>query len=141
MKTKAVQDLKLAIKLTIWPEIKPITILIHPQQPLSYLERLIQLELLPIKGQTNKLRPPAVSFIALQDEDAAKQKKRIEDDIDMDTNHNESDFVLGNDGDDGSKPLEQRRGSREEDAEATIYSRRTVSNKDSESGEPERFVR
>lgn len=124
-------------------EIEPIAILVHPQQPLSYLERLIQSELPPIKGQTDKLRPPAVSFIALQHEDnAIKPKKRIEDEIDLDATHNQGDYIPGNDGLGGSKPLghrpTQHRRSREEDAETYSYPRHT---NEHEEGEPERFVR
>jgi hypothetical protein len=42
---------------------EPLTLLIHPQQPLSYLERLIQAEILPVekKGIT---RPPDITFRA-----------------------------------------------------------------------------
>ncbi|KAJ5105283.1 hypothetical protein NUU61_002630 [Penicillium alfredii] len=81
---------KLIIPLTIVSNqgqdkgIEPIAILVHPQQPLSYLERLIQSELPPIEGERERLRPPAVSFIALQHEDnAIKPKKRIEDDHEL----------------------------------------------------------
>ncbi|KAJ5478687.1 hypothetical protein N7530_004196 [Penicillium desertorum] len=113
-------------------EIEPIAILVHPQQPLSYLERLIQSELPPIKGNTGNLRPPAISFIALQrDDNAIKPKKRIEDEIDLQEKQNqnqnkETDFVPGNDGVGGSKPLNgrsptQHRRSREEDAETYSY--------------------
>ncbi|KAK9859471.1 Protein of unknown function DUF607 [Penicillium brevicompactum] len=127
-------------------EIEPIAILVHPQQPLSYLERLIQSEVPPIIGQTDKLRPPAVSFIALQHEDnAIKPKKKIEDDIDVDAGKsNDNDFVPGNDGVGGSRPKGsrpiQRRRSREEDAETISYPR-VSSSEDIPEGEPERFVR
>lgn len=128
-------------------DIEPIAILVHPQQPLSYLERLIQSELPPIKGQTDKLRPPAISFIALQHEDnAIKPKKRIEDEIDIEAaqKHKDTDYVPGNDGVGGSKPLSskpvvQHRRSREEDVETYSYPRNTNGTPDD--GEPERFVR
>ncbi|KAJ5772933.1 hypothetical protein N7457_007829 [Penicillium paradoxum] len=126
-------------------EIEPIAILVHPQQPLSYLERLIQSELPPIKGETDKLRPPAISFIALQhDDNAIKPKKRIEDEIDLDSNQNkDKDYVPGNDGLGGSKPLggrpTQHRRSRQEDVETYSYPRNTSG--DHKDGEPERFVR
>jgi hypothetical protein len=133
--------------LTTFPEIEPIAILVHPQQPLSYLERLIQSELPPIKGNTDKLRPPAISFIALQhDDNAIKPKKRIEDEIDLDANQNTGDFIPGNDGVGGSKPLNGRRSptqhrrSREEDVETYSYPRKTNGAPPSD-GEPERFVR
>ncbi|KAJ5959210.1 uncharacterized protein N7479_006360 [Penicillium vulpinum] len=129
-------------------EIEPIAILVHPQQPLSYLERLIQSELPPIKGNTDKLRPPAISFIALQhDDNAIKPKKRIEDEIDLDANQSkEKDFIPGNDGIGGSKPLNgrrpptQHRRSREEDVETYSYPR-TTNGTPPPNGEPERFVR
>ncbi|KAL5362139.1 hypothetical protein BJX96DRAFT_176882 [Aspergillus floccosus] len=50
-------------------DVEPIAILVHPQQPLSYLERLIQNEVPPITIGQGEPRPPAVSFIALQIED------------------------------------------------------------------------
>ncbi|OOF98221.1 hypothetical protein ASPCADRAFT_128392 [Aspergillus carbonarius ITEM 5010] len=50
-------------------DIEPIAILVHPQQPLSHLERLIQSEVPPIKTKDNQTRSPTVSFIALQIED------------------------------------------------------------------------
>ncbi|OQE22100.1 hypothetical protein PENFLA_c013G02877 [Penicillium flavigenum] len=130
-------------------DIEPIAILVHPQQPLSYLECLIQSELPPIKGNTGNLRPPAVSFIALQrDDNAIKPKKRIEDEIDLQGKQKqikETDFVPGNDGVGGSKPLNgrspiQHRRSREEDAETYSYPRKTNSGPPRD-GEPERFVR
>lgn len=137
----------LVIMLTPRSEIEPIAILVHPQQPLSYLECLIQSELPPIKGNTDKLRPPAISFIALQqDDNAIKPKKRIEDEIDLDANQTkETDFVPGNDGVGGSKPLKgrsptQHRRSREEDVETYSYPRKT-NGTPPQDGEPERFVR
>jgi calcium uniporter protein, mitochondrial len=111
--------------------IEPIAILVHPQQPLSYLERLIQSEVPPIDGETVK-RPPAVSFIALQHEDnAIKPRKRAEDDLDI-----EADHQPGN-----SAPIERRRRSREEDVETYSYPRKTHASLDPLRGEPERFVR
>ncbi|PYH80881.1 hypothetical protein BO82DRAFT_355108 [Aspergillus uvarum CBS 121591] len=50
-------------------DIEPIAFLIHPQQPLSHLERLIQAEIPPIKTKDGQARAPSVSFIALQLED------------------------------------------------------------------------
>ncbi|PYH96837.1 hypothetical protein BO71DRAFT_374664 [Aspergillus ellipticus CBS 707.79] len=58
-------------------DVEPIAILIHPQQPLSHLERLIQSELPPIKTPDNhQNRPPAISFIALQLSDDPIRPKR-----------------------------------------------------------------
>ncbi|KAE8144335.1 hypothetical protein BDV25DRAFT_98970 [Aspergillus avenaceus] len=59
-------------------DIEPIAILIHPQQPLSYLERLIQDEVPPISIDNKKPKPPTVSFIALQvDDEPVKPKKSL----------------------------------------------------------------
>lgn len=118
--------------------IEPIAILVHPQQPLSYLERLIQSEVPPIKGEQGALRPPTVSFIALQHEDnAIKPKKRIEDDDEYEVSrHNavETEYQP-------SGTVQRRRRSREEDAETYSYPRKTDSSLDPLNGEPERFVR
>ncbi|KAJ5126040.1 hypothetical protein N7526_008217 [Penicillium atrosanguineum] len=87
----------------------------------------------PIEGEREKLRPPAISFIALQHEDnAIKPRKRIEDDL-SDTKGENSD---GN----NKKPIKRRR-SRDEDAETYSYPRKTDSSLDSLNGQPERFVR
>ncbi|SPO07789.1 related to COQ2 -para-hydroxybenzoate--polyprenyltransferase [Cephalotrichum gorgonifer] len=48
-----------------------IAILIHSQQPLSYLERLIQTELSSIEDESGHKRPPGIFFIACQFEDDA----------------------------------------------------------------------
>ncbi|KAL4984940.1 hypothetical protein BDW68DRAFT_166036 [Aspergillus falconensis] len=60
--------LKLLIPLpTDHPKnVETIAILIHSQQPLSYLERLIQAELPMIKDDNGIQRQPGVSFIAYQ---------------------------------------------------------------------------
>lgn len=131
--------------LTLQAGIEPIAILVHPQQPLSYLERLIQSEVPPIEGET-VMRPPAVSFIALQHEDnAIKPRKKIEDDLDVEATYDEA--TSKHDGDDNSQkpgsgaPIQRRRRSREEDVETYSYPRKTDSSHDSLNGEPERFVR
>ncbi|KAJ5540789.1 hypothetical protein N7494_005865 [Penicillium frequentans] len=110
--------------------IEPIAILVHPQQPLSYLEQLIQSELPAIEGEKQKLRPPTISFIALQHEDnAIKPKKRVEDlERTVETEQQEG------------GPTRRRR-SHEEDAEIYSYPRKTDTSLDSLNGKPERFVR
>jgi hypothetical protein len=125
--------------------IEPIAILVHPQQPLSYLERLIQSEVPPIEGETVK-RPPAVSFIALQHEDnAIKPRKRIEDDLDVEAAYDEA--TSKHEADDNRQkpgngaPIQKRRRSREEDVQTYSYPRKTDSSLDPLNGEPERFVR
>lgn len=126
--------------------IEPIAILVHPQQPLSYLERLIQSELPPIKGETGALRPPAVSFIALQHEDSAiKPRKKIEDDTepeagDSDKKTEHKHVETGQQAGTG-KPVERRRRSREEDTEVYSYPSKTDTSLGPLQGEPERFVR
>ncbi|CRJ87258.1 hypothetical protein BN1708_009236 [Verticillium longisporum] len=57
-------------------EIQPLALLIHPHQPLSYIERLLQAEVPPIIDG-NVQRPPAISFRAEADlgEDESTKKK------------------------------------------------------------------
>ncbi|PUU81627.1 hypothetical protein B9Z19DRAFT_581012 [Tuber borchii] len=57
--------LLLPLKLAGSPIDSPLTLLVHPQQPLSYLERLIQAELPPITSPDSTPRPPNISFKAL----------------------------------------------------------------------------
>jgi hypothetical protein len=45
-------------------DIEPLALLVHPQQPISYLERLIQAELPTIQDKSGKERPPHVHFRA-----------------------------------------------------------------------------
>ena len=45
-------------------DIEPLALLVHPQQPLSYLERLIQSELPPIRNVKGDDKPPAIHFKA-----------------------------------------------------------------------------
>jgi hypothetical protein len=45
-------------------DIEPLALLVHPQQPISYLERLIQAELPLIKDKNGKERIPTVHFRA-----------------------------------------------------------------------------
>ncbi|OJJ44078.1 hypothetical protein ASPZODRAFT_135530 [Penicilliopsis zonata CBS 506.65] len=56
---------------------EPIALLVHPQQPLSYLERLVQAEVPPIK-EDGQQRPPGVSFLALQMENDAIRPRKYE---------------------------------------------------------------
>lgn len=65
-----------------------IAILIHSQQPLSYLERLIQTELSFIEDESGHQRHPAVSFIAYQFEDhpirpRKAQSRKTTHDVDL----------------------------------------------------------
>ncbi|KAF3070651.1 Calcium uniporter protein 6, mitochondrial [Daldinia childiae] len=45
-------------------DIQPLALLVHPQQPLSYLERLIQAELPPIRDSDGREKMPSVYFLA-----------------------------------------------------------------------------
>ncbi len=76
--------LKLVIPLTTLDinsdrkTVEPLALLVHPQQPLSYLERLIQSELPSIKNERDEERIPAVYFKAEnsnQDEAEATERK------------------------------------------------------------------
>ncbi|KAH8697718.1 hypothetical protein BGW36DRAFT_379299 [Talaromyces proteolyticus] len=57
-------------------DVEPLALLLHPQQPLSYLERLIQAEVPPIESKNGKLRAPNVSFFAVEIQDETIKLKR-----------------------------------------------------------------
>lgn len=57
---------------------EPLALLVHPQQPLSYLERLIQAELPTIRKESGGERIPAVYFWA---EDSVPEDSVLEDDL------------------------------------------------------------
>ena len=64
-------------------DVAPLALLIHPQQPLSYLERLIQAELPSISNEKGGSRLPSISFRAMEaKDDEIKPKKRTEADSD-----------------------------------------------------------
>lgn len=80
--------LKLIIPLTTLDynsdrkDVEPLALLVHPQQPLSYLERLIQSELPSIKTEKGNEKIPAVHFKAedsQQDEIQPKTKATEEE--------------------------------------------------------------
>ncbi|KAJ9292937.1 hypothetical protein DTO271G3_8235 [Paecilomyces variotii] len=66
-------------------DIEPLALLVHPQQPLSYLERLIQAEIPPVKAADGNMKPPSISFMAMEIEDdvitprPAKDQKDVEE--------------------------------------------------------------
>ncbi|KAH8168405.1 mitochondrial calcium uniporter domain-containing protein [Sarocladium implicatum] len=61
-------------------EVDPLALLVHPQQPLSYLERLIQAEIPPVKvGHREKL--PDVIFRAEADLEETPDKQRPKDNV------------------------------------------------------------
>ena len=57
-------------------DIEPLALLVHPQQPISYLERLIQAELPTIKDKEGRERQPNVYFRA---EDSMQNDAQPED--------------------------------------------------------------
>ncbi|MCJ1401273.1 hypothetical protein MMC11_004485 [Xylographa trunciseda] len=68
-------------------DVEPLALLVHPQQPLSYLERLIQSELPSIKDANGKDKIPAVHFRAEdsgQDDVEVKSKIPEEEQEDAD---------------------------------------------------------
>ncbi|KAL8710713.1 MAG: hypothetical protein Q9220_004731 [cf. Caloplaca sp. 1 TL-2023] len=97
--------LKLIIPLTTLDhnsdrkDVEPLALLVHPQQPLSYLERLIQSELPTLTTAQGEEKIPAVHFLAEdspQDELLPKQrekkKKEEEEDDDDASDLEESKF-------------------------------------------------
>jgi len=81
-------------------DVEPLALLVHPQQPLSYLERLIQAELPSIKDKSGNEKIPAIVFRAEDpSEDHASQakqdqpadgrevKKEASQDVDEDADH------------------------------------------------------
>ncbi|KAI1375984.1 hypothetical protein F4677DRAFT_445699 [Hypoxylon crocopeplum] len=60
-------------------DIQPLALLVHPQQPLSYLERLIQAELPPVRDENGREKIPSVYFLAEgseRDETGQKTEKK-----------------------------------------------------------------
>ncbi|KAI0136752.1 hypothetical protein BJ170DRAFT_29522 [Xylariales sp. AK1849] len=60
-------------------DIQPLALLVHPHQPLSYLERLIQAELPPIYDEKGREKMPSVYFRA-EASDKDEQGQRRKDD-------------------------------------------------------------
>ncbi|KAJ9637977.1 hypothetical protein H2204_004567 [Knufia peltigerae] len=59
-------------------DVAPLALLVHPQQPLSYLERLIQSELPTINTEDGSNKVPSVSFRAMEStSDEIKPKKKL----------------------------------------------------------------
>ena len=64
-------------------DVAPLALLVHPQQPLSYLERLIQAELPTITNDKGDHRVPSITFRAMESkDDDVKPKKKTEADMD-----------------------------------------------------------
>jgi calcium uniporter protein, mitochondrial len=67
-------------------DIEPLALLVHPQQPLSYLERLIQSELPTIKDDKGADKVPKVTFRARQaDEDEIRPRTKSTEEIERET--------------------------------------------------------
>lgn len=76
-------------------DVAPLALLVHPQQPLSYLERLIQSELPTITNEKGENRVPAVTFRAKEaKDDGIRPKRRKADDEEKD--ERSSDDTPGN---------------------------------------------
>ena len=75
-------------------DIAPLALLVHPQQPLSYLERLIQSELPTIETEKGENRIPSVSFRAMEAPDdemkPSKKNKSMDQDGNEENARNES---------------------------------------------------
>ena len=85
--------LKLVLPLTTMDhnsdrkDIAPLALLVHPQQPLSYLERLIQSELPSITTEKGENRVPTVSFKAMEaKDDEIKPKKKTAEELEQQEN-------------------------------------------------------
>lgn len=114
-------------------DIEPIAVLIHPQQPLSYLERLIQSEIPQIKDPDGRQRSPAVSFIALQlEEDAIRPRKTVYENTDTEARR------LGSDEADAIVRRRQRESDDDDDGGQT-YS--YLQGKTAQSDKVQHFVR
>jgi calcium uniporter protein, mitochondrial len=61
-------------------QVEPLALLVHPHQPLSYLERLIQAEIPPLKVKDRE-KLPHVSFRAEADKDDTGPTEEMEDNI------------------------------------------------------------
>lgn len=63
-------------------DVAPLALLVHPQQPLSYLERLVQAELPTITNEKGENRIPSVTFRAMESkDDEIKPKKKTNTDL------------------------------------------------------------
>jgi calcium uniporter protein, mitochondrial len=98
--------------------IAPLALLVHPQQPLSYLERLVQAELPTITNEKGENRIPSVTFRAMESkDDAMKPKKK--------TDANSGDGGDGGDGGVQSYSGAGREGSGEDSGDFVKWSAST----------------
>ena len=78
-------------------DVEPLALLVHPQQPISYLERLIQAELPIFKDKDGKERIPNVYFRAedsMQDRLDKKASKDEDEDEDVDHDIENADEMM-----------------------------------------------
>src|SRR3981189_1193599 len=89
--------LKLILPLATWDknsdrkDIEPLALLVHPNQPLSYLERLIQSELPMIKTESGQDKVPQVFFRA---EDSVRDESVIDEGIDEEGEEGTDDHMI-----------------------------------------------
>ena len=78
-------------------DVEPLALLVHPQQPLSYLERLIQSEL-PSFEHNGKERPPSVSFRAEDstEEDIGSSKSAVKAEKEEEEKEAEEEYDIEN---------------------------------------------
>jgi calcium uniporter protein, mitochondrial len=92
-------------------DVAPLALLVHPQQPLSYLERLIQAEL-PVLDPKDSNKVRSVTFRAMESkEDEIKPKKKAD-----------SEGELGSEGSVQSYSGDGREGEGEDDGEFVRWS-------------------
>lgn len=84
-------------------DVQPLALLVHPQQPLSYLERLIQSELPTIVDKDGKERIPHVYFRAQDSQqdsiEADPKKDPKEEEMEKDGEHDKDSKDLSHDAD------------------------------------------
>ena len=105
-----------------------MALLVHPQQPLSYLERLIQSELPTISPKNGKDHIPKVSFRAVETKsDEIKPKKKTSDEEKEDLPDEEKRPSRGGPGEGGVESYSGlgREGGDNEDAEFVRWSSST----------------
>jgi calcium uniporter protein, mitochondrial len=81
-------------------DIAPLALLVHPQQPLSYLERLIQSELPPITAEKGNDKIPRITFRAMEaPDDETRPNKRTQGDDEGEVSRDQSPtYALGEGG-------------------------------------------
>lgn len=86
-------------------DIEPLALLVHPQQPISYLERLIQAELPSIKDKEGRDRQPNVYFRA---EDSMQQDAEPEE-VESTPVSNDSESLSEKDGEEDFEQVDEIR--------------------------------